>query len=109
MEKKEKEEYNFKKNKQYEKELEILMKKQKKENDDLEEKINFNIKQFNSEKANRQNPIVYQFKNKIMKLERNQKNAMKKLEKTLKDDNIKTLKDEEKTLKDDEKKNNEKN
>ena len=44
-----------------------------------------------------------------MKLERNQKNAMKKLEKTLKDDNIKTLKDEEKTLKDDEKKNNEKN
>ena len=30
MEKKEKEEYNFKKNKQYEKELQILMKKQKK-------------------------------------------------------------------------------
>ena len=102
MEKKEKEEYNFKKNKQYEKELQILMKKQKKENDDLEEKINFNIKQFNSEKANRQNPIVSKFKNKIMKLERTQKKAIQNLEKTLKEDN-------EKTLKDDEKKNTDKN
>ena len=57
----------------------------------MENKIKFSIEQFTIDKEKQKSPIISKFKNKIRKLENNQKNEIKNLEKSLKEINEKNI------------------
>ena len=74
----------------------MLLKKHNKEFEDLQDRIKLSEEEFNRKKKKQETPLISKFKNKINKLEINQKNEMNNLKKTLKEDNEKNINEKNK-------------
>ena len=59
------EDFHFKRIKQHEKELDMLLKKHNKEFEDLQDRIKFSEEEFNRKKKKQETPLLSKFKNKI--------------------------------------------